>query len=68
VLSIRIPSSLDTNVRMYAVNSSLNETYAQFLQAGLIMHLRAQKALLETVNSLRKKDELRTADQGPSTG
>jgi hypothetical protein len=57
VLSIRIPRSLDTNVRTYAVNSSVNETYAFFLVSGLVLHMTGQKALLETLNSLSNADQ-----------
>ena len=57
VLTIRIPKSFDMNVRMYAVNSSMNETYAFFLVSGLVLHMMGQKALLETLHSLSKMDK-----------
>jgi hypothetical protein len=55
VLTIRIPKSLDTSIRNYARDSSVNATCELFLVSGLILHMKGQNALLEALSSANQK-------------
>lgn len=56
VLRVRFPSGFDDSVVRYAVEMemSLNEVYALFMQAGLVLHMKAQNALLKALLALNR--------------
>jgi len=59
LLAIRLPHGLSQTITTYASTGgrTRNEVLAIFLERGLILYLKGQKALLETIISFKQEHE-----------